>query len=314
MLRINTHNTNPNFTIVLPGACQAKCNFCEWEKKTVNEEKAFLAGLEFSLENLPDNFKQISISGGEPLLSPVFDKALRLINKYKNANKFNKVVLTTNGNEFLNKFIFSRLNGIDFVNISRHAISDITNEEIFETKDIPNKYDLHLINSNLKRYCFTPNINCVVTDEMELSIFKWIDFLESVNVNSISFRNQYNDFSINKMEAFLRENDCISIMEECPVCETTIFKIGNYRIKFHKSSFEPTEVFEELPAFGLDEVYEVILQSDGVLSSDWKGNKILHTPTTSEFIESLKLTRISSIQDDSDDSDGYIGCGGYSSC
>ena len=31
-MKIKTQNKNPNFTIVLPGTCQAKCDFCFWKE------------------------------------------------------------------------------------------------------------------------------------------------------------------------------------------------------------------------------------------------------------------------------------------
>jgi hypothetical protein len=47
---------------------------------------------------------------------------------------------------------------------------------------------------------------------------------------------------------------------------------------------EPTDNGELTLNFGKDETYEVILQSNGNLTRDWKGNKILHIPTIKEYI------------------------------
>ena len=42
-MKISTKNSNPNFTIVLPGPCQANCDFCFWNRE--KDETAFIKSI-----------------------------------------------------------------------------------------------------------------------------------------------------------------------------------------------------------------------------------------------------------------------------
>ena len=59
----------------------------------------FLKGLKKSLKKLPDLFNQISITGGEPTISPVFDEAMEIIRKFKIKVENCRNVQLNNGKE-----------------------------------------------------------------------------------------------------------------------------------------------------------------------------------------------------------------------
>ena len=69
-----TYNKDPNFSVVMRGACNAKCAFCFNKHKAVREnaitDDKWLLNLSTTLSQLPDDFYQISITGNEPMLSP----------------------------------------------------------------------------------------------------------------------------------------------------------------------------------------------------------------------------------------------------
>lgn len=267
-LKINTRNTNPNFTIVLPGTCQASCGFCFWKED--KNTTMFLKMLKKSLKKLPDLFNQISISGGEPTLSPVFDEALSIIRKYKEKGKIKKVVLTTNGIKLLEK----KLDGIDHINISRHSFDDSANEKIFGTKHVPTTELLQEINKHCNKQGIDVNYNIVlvpgVNDEMNLA--QYIFWAKATYASSLTFRNQYGEYGVSKIEDIvLKEGYKPNIVSSCPVCRTSSYIIRGMKVKFHSSDYEPTESTK----FDKDEVYEVILQPNGNLTRDWEGQKIL---------------------------------------
>ena len=267
-MKIYTNNVNPNFTIILPGPCQANCDFCFWKRES--EEGSFIKSLKRVLKKLPDNFNQISISGGEPTLSPVFEDTLTLINKYKNKGKFNKVVLTTNGIN-LKKF---DLTGIDHINISRHHYNDGVNQGIFKTKNIPSGEELNSINKYINKFGIDVNYNIVLVEDNELSdIGTFIDFAKRTGATSLTFRNQYGNYGLSKLEKTI-----INVLKykpfstsTCPVCLTNTYFVNGLKVKFHSSDYEPTES----KSFDEKEVYELVLQPTGDLTKDWEAKKII---------------------------------------
>lgn len=266
-LKIRTGNQNPNFTIILPGACQAKCNFCFFKQD--KDDKLFLKGLKKSLKKLPDLFNQISITGGEPTISPVFDEAMEIIRKFKNKGKIRKVVLTTNGLNLTNK----NIEGIDHINISRHHYNQDICEEIFKTKKIPNSLDLVAISGHANKIGIDINYNVVMVEENKnLNIFDFILFAKMHDATSITFRNQYGDYNENPLEQqLIAAGYTATSVQTCPVCRTSYYLVKGFKLKFHSSDYEPTESTKFHP----DEVYEVILQQNGDLTRDWEGQKIL---------------------------------------
>jgi len=266
-MKINTHNANPNFTLVLPGPCQAACEFCFWKRE--KEEGAFIKSLKRVLIKLPPIVSQISISGGEPTLSPVFEDTMKLIRKAKKRGQIRKVVLTTNGINLMEK----DLTGIDHVNISRHALSDIENQEIFKTKNVPSINELKEIISYVNKFGIDVNFNIVLTDEVNISSATyWASFAKELNVNSLTFRNQYGCYKQSKIQLdIIEEGYKPASISECPVCQTIVYFFEGMKFKFHASDYEPTESDK----FDSDEVYELILQPTGDLTRDWEAKKII---------------------------------------
>lgn len=269
--KISTKNKNPNLTIVLPGPCQAKCSFCTWKQD--DNEKKFLKSLKKLMKRLPKNFTQISISGGEPTLSPVLSETLTIISKAKKKGKIQKVVLTTNGVNLLETADLMK-NVVDHVNISRHHFNEDDNQKIFGTKHIPTFQTLPEITKKLNSFGIDVNFNCVLTDETkkwnENHLYNFIVMAQGCGVSSISFRNQYDDFKASELQEEVEKSYKARTEQSCPVCFTKVFLINGMPIKFHHSSFEPTEekTFKET-----NETYELILHGNGVLAKDWEGKK-----------------------------------------
>ena len=83
---MKTFNTSPNFSIVMQGGCNAACEFC-FNKQHSNKKQCskaqYLKNLNLALKSLPNTFFQISITGNEPMLSPVIDDVLDICRKGK---------------------------------------------------------------------------------------------------------------------------------------------------------------------------------------------------------------------------------------
>src|SRR5262249_2470135 len=115
----------PNCTLILPGPCQARCRFCvEPVGPAPSSNDEWLRLQQRLLEGLPKVFRILSISGGEPTLSPVFERVLEMIARKRKEDpmRFHRVVLTTNAHPAsFERHLPAIGNAITHLNISRHA-------------------------------------------------------------------------------------------------------------------------------------------------------------------------------------------------
>jgi MoaA/NifB/PqqE/SkfB family radical SAM enzyme len=254
---------NPNFSIVLPGPCQAKCDFCFWYQKET--ARNWLEKLEYILDTLPQCFYQVSITGGEPTLSPFLLDTLDLLQSRR--KKYKKVVLTTNGIK-LYKCLESVKEAVDHVNISRHHWLTEENYKIFKTQNIPDTPMLELYAKSLgKKLTF----NCVIKDMSVADMKTYLAHARKLGVSNVCFRQEHGDLSPVAIEAFLLKNYKKTGDGGCPVCRSSYFdyrtsildfKGMNVGIKY--SVLEPKDV--------IDGIYELVFHSDGKLTADWEAN------------------------------------------
>jgi molybdenum cofactor biosynthesis enzyme MoaA len=238
---------NPNVSLIMPVGCNAKCDFCYWQKSSGITIERF----KFIINTLPDFFKQISITGGEPTLDDNLQEYLKLAKQ-----RFDKVVLNTNGFK-LKKEHFDY---VDFVNISRHHYNDSENSNIFRTNSIPDEI-------KLKELCSYGNvtINCFLEDGFsdEFFINNYIKFAKSIGAN-VAFRKNFNNLSKLPIDS---DNTLIS-SHECPACLHRKHIINDVNVNFKYSVKETSEA--------INGIYELIIQSNGDLTFDWKGeNKLI---------------------------------------
>ena len=58
--------SDPNVSIIVPGGCNANCSFCFWKHEA--SRKDYIEWLKETLDNIPDEFRSLSLTGGEPTL------------------------------------------------------------------------------------------------------------------------------------------------------------------------------------------------------------------------------------------------------
>jgi organic radical activating enzyme len=267
---------DPNFSIVLPGPCNANCGFCFWERsKNELPFPQYMARLDEVLSSLPDQFHQISITGGEPTISPYLSYTLKTLSKYR--DKFNKIVLTTNGYNLVDCMEgpdWEDLNVIDYLNISKHSFYENDDAKCFNIKSpILIEHDLLEITTFFNQNGIKVNANCVLAGQFddELLIKDYIQSCKDVGMSSVCFRHQhYDGCSLEPQDEELWFMDYKVIYESrCPVCRSSTMIIDGMPVTWKASIPEPSE--------GLDLVYECVFHPDGTLSADWGKNTILHT-------------------------------------
>ena len=100
-----------------------------WRESTKARQE-YLDKVFSTLEKLPDSFSALSISGGEPTLSPMFGKFLARMGVYRRKHHLDRVVMTTHGGN-LKPFITAVGCVIEHINISRHGIGTEENQRVF---------------------------------------------------------------------------------------------------------------------------------------------------------------------------------------
>ncbi len=263
---METFNNDPNFSIVMRGGCNAACAFCFNKTKNapaVRELSNFewLLGLQDVLRKLPKQFYQISITGGEPMVSPVLHEVLTICRMAK--LRFTNILLTTNGTNLL-KYIDEVTTGVHHINISRHHYDEQTNKAIFggsynvtdaELTEIIDKYSARGVDVSL---------NCVINDQTTTDfIFKYIEFAKRIGAYAVRFRKENGDnIAPTPCEEHIDEYYPVLERGECPVCRTWKRVIKGLTTYWKAAIIEPTDKIK-------DKVYELVYDIDGVTYQDW---------------------------------------------
>lgn len=256
---------NPNFSIVMPDGCNAKCSFCFWKKKCKADN--FYTKLEQTLIDLPDVFQQISITGGEPTVNiSSLVKVLEIIQRVKKQRPF-KVVLTSNGHKLYNlvkDYPRELVKVINHLNISRHCVNDIANYKAFDTFTLPDmrqlSYTMYMFQSRFIDVTFS-----AVLDERffyeKKDIEDYIHFAHRYGANAVSLRLPFGSLDTHKLEAEFLGID--SQTHSCPVCRHTTQYIDGMLVTWKASSGEPSKQ--------MNGIYELIYHEDATLTADWEG-------------------------------------------
>jgi len=258
---------DPNVSIVLPG-CNANCAFC-----FINYNKAVVAAgwleqLERNLNALPKDFWQISITGGEPLISKHLVDVLNVIDR----SRWKKVVLTTNALS-LDEEVAGRLRGkVDHVNISRYSSSNSVNVNVFGVYLMPTDAQLRRYISILNIHGIDVTFNCVLRpcglDEYGRAggVYRYIAWARGLGAQAVSFRKQQTDGGDLEPTAEEKAFTHHKVINEtrCPVCRSKTQLINGMKVIWKAALHHRDTV---LP----DKVHELIWQPSGEFTLDWGG-------------------------------------------
>jgi len=253
---------NPNFSIVMPGRCNAKCAFCFWEHTEAPAD--WLDKLTHVIKKLPPQFSQVSITGGEPTLSEQFQPVLRLIH-----GSFSKIVLTTNGMGFRGGFdgnIALTKHVVHHVNISRHAPAENDNAVLFGVKIgmVPTSEE---ISDLIDRLHGGPDVtmNAVIKpDEGDISkINSFIAYAKHLKFDAIALRKEHGSLAPTPVELEMEEINFVEGRGGCPACRSSHMKVDGFPVTWKASVSEPTQA--------MNGIYELVFQQDGRLTADWAG-------------------------------------------
>lgn len=254
---------NPNFTIMLPGTCNAKCKFCFWKKCEEETPLSYFTNLRDVLINLPQQYKTISISGGEPTLSSFLQDTLKLLHKLRKQRSFERIGLTTNGARLDMITSCTPYFGVlDFVNISRHHWRNAENFKEFGVKAF---YDLQTLigySAQLRTSGVKLTLNCVIDDNTTPDfIDSYLGWMNKHGFPSVAFRKDGNSLDPTPVELFYVNRFGRAVENGCPVCRTNTQRLGEIEVMWKCGLHEPS--------IAAGEVTELIFQPNGKTYADW---------------------------------------------
>jgi organic radical activating enzyme/uncharacterized membrane protein YgcG len=302
-IRLRYSVTEPNFSIVLPGGCNAKCGFCfaGAEKKAL-PINTYIKGLKETLDALPDVFTSVSITGGEPTLSRYFVPVLTLLAGMR--DRFQKIVLTTNGTH-LSKYIDNISGVVDHLNLSRHHHDDAENLRVFNNGTgkgfTVDSVDVRRIIEECSLHGIDVTANCVFDLKTHSGFFQqFTDWARNIGFSAIHFRKQNGNLKVpaNWKKAF--GNHKITGEGGCPVCKTTWIRVTGMRVALKTSVLEPDQVLEP------NTCHELIHMADGVVYTDWAGTRkvsLVGNYVLTEILVTEDQKRDDDDEDDDEDED-----------
>lgn len=260
--------------------CNGKCDFCVEQGCPINEDaNDFLDSTDRMLHEMNNAgcLNSVSVTGGEPLLFSKLDTLVDILKSYP----IQFLTMNTNGT-YLKEHLDLIDGTFDYVDISRHAIDDNDNEQIFKTK-VPSKEELQYIKNQLQKTKM--RIQCVMYKVK--SIDDMNKFIKAFNfADDLSFRRLMklsDEYGVNYK---IGEDDYDKILD---------YAYNNF--DFIQQTIQDYYVYEIWKAFGVDITYsysnmsmlrdkekkesedvfrEFIVHPDGLVSGSWKkDNKIL---------------------------------------
>ena len=263
---------NPNFSIVVPGNCNGNCSFCFWKN-----DKAcgnYIQNLTETMNSLPEQFYQLSLTGGEPTLSPYFSDILESID----SERWSNTVLTSNGTN-LKKFIPQLEGKIQHVNISRHHYNDEINESVFESKTIPSSEELKVLVKELNKIGIDVTYSAVLTEHLNTKdeVKKFIKYAKSHGVDQVFLRKQHG--TLDPSEAEKAFEHLPQEHHNCPVCRNTTQHINESKVVWKASVEEPSKE--------LGMIYELVYNQNGTLTSDWEQELVVESHKIKSNSEAL---------------------------
>jgi molybdenum cofactor biosynthesis enzyme MoaA len=262
---------NPNFSIIAPGPCNQSCDFCFWKRdKDECTQVLYLQHLASCLKRLPPQFRQVSITGGEP----TYSGSLRgILEEIQLANRFDKVVFTTNAtnlSRWLEDDTFK--NVVTNINISRHALSEHHNRVMFQPRGKGETLPTLSRIFSMIRYANLAGIpvccNTVINRYHEFTgPFGFIREMRDVGFSEICFRKAHTETSDLKPTKTERLVSAFKIAQhsECPVCRSDLRIIEGMQTWWTASIAEPSDLM-------VDKMYEAVFHPDGKLYADWSKN------------------------------------------
>lgn len=239
--------------IVTTRKCTAHCEFCEYNKGKAGLN---IESVKRAIDEIVKYFylKEIHFTGGEPSLE---SDAIDEICKYaKTINPLVQTSVNTNG------FNLNRLESIkdlDNVAISRHAITDSANCEVFGTNCVAYASDIFAFKDKSKLH-LSCNLIKGYVDSFD-KILDYLEFAATLGINDVglvSLMNindyckqhfvDFNKLNIKLTDKFTKTKCCRDIGDGtspvCCMCENYLYQTSNMKLvsMYHRYAIQSNKI------------------------------------------------------------------------
>jgi organic radical activating enzyme len=280
------HHQRPNFSIKLPGRCNANCTFCFLKcdhsaKPTPLSKKDWEHKLVETIQALPEPFHDVSITGAEPTMSPYLFNALNAIED--SGRDFNHIVLNTNGYKALEHI--ERISEVcNCMTISRHGPHWFDNMLIFDTMSIPKDDEVKEI---IDRFFGEVHINCVVLEQPPLTPYvdEMIEYVKLMGADELVFRMPCERLKVPDLPyiAWKHEREAKGSFEYTDEAEHSIsFMRNDLRVTWRAMINEPAYAMSRIKEDKY--LYELIYHANGKVYEGWTTPSWREVDLSGEFI------------------------------
>ncbi|MBO4878193.1 MAG: radical SAM protein [Ruminococcus sp.] len=295
---------NLNFSVFVDDYCNADCKFCVaqlryhhknelYKKGHITDPDKYLARLDEVLKIVRPLDPSVSLTGGEPTLSPLLTEVLKLVDKYG----FRKRTITTNGSGLLrvqdNDIILNNLIRYkwDHLNISRVSPDDSINRAIMRFSEGSEYCDMAMLREILEicsRSSLKHRLSCLLLKECVhdvAGIKNYADILSEAGADNFIFRElmDYDRLAVNTEKTeYCRQNkiklyDIWHQFRDHPEFVPYLNLLGYYYyVEIYKyrnmtiaSETADMNIQNLEKAAHPDIVYEMIFHTSGHLTGSW---------------------------------------------
>ena len=264
---------NISLYVVLTRKCNVNCKFCEYHNGTSEVDiSKFEKTLNWLLRFC--NITTVHFTGGEPTLE--IDKLKQLCKIIKQSDRLITTSINTNGTRLKE---LENIKELDNIALSRHAVDDRENREIFRSNLVPTAEDIRNFKDKHKLHLSCNLIKGYIDSEEK--ILQYLEFASTLDINDIGLvslmninefcSQHYIDFSslnIRETERLIKSKCFKNISDEtgkiCCKCENYLYRASNMNLisMYHRYAIKNNEIADYL-------VYE-----NNVLKQGFNGNII----------------------------------------
>lgn len=210
---------NCNLSIFVDDYCNADCKFCVaqlryenigkmYEKPKIEDEEEYFCRLDEVLSKIDPLNVSVSLTGGEPTLSPKLIRILQLLEKHH----IRKRTITTNGSSLLDEIEGKKVLDylidyhMDHLNISKAHYDENINRQIMKYKKgyCSNEMLKKIIPYALE-HGLRPRLSCLLLKDGIHSVedmVQYISFYEKLGIDNVIFRElmDYDEKSMSNLE------------------------------------------------------------------------------------------------------------------
>lgn len=295
---------NFNFSIFIDDYCNADCKFCiaqiryqhrkaMYKKDHIKNTDEYLTRLKEVLKFIRPLNPSISITGGEPSMSPILTDVMEIVDRLG----FRKRTITSNGSGlFIKQNGDTILNNLkkyhwDHLNISRTSWDDNVNKRIMRYDDEKQYCDSNMIKDILQEINGTDlhhRFSCLLLKESVNSvdnIARYIEFYDKLGANNFIFRQlmDYDKSAINKEKMEYCTGNKIDLNDIWTQLDkddrfkpymnilgyyyyVEIYKYGNNTIASESANLSQQYVEKNKHK---DTIYEMVFHNNGNLCASW---------------------------------------------